>query len=213
MSFIKEILKYMRYINPNVKLIYLSTAGVYGAVKSLPITEGVELNPLSPYGQHKLEAEALCSDFSISNDIDTTVIRLFSIYGPGLKKQLLWDALNKIIQNDTEFFGTGEELRDWLHVDDASSLIYTVAEADSEGYTILNGGSGNGVSVRDLLTKLFAFYGLSHSVNFSGLVRAGDPVGYLADISKAKALGWKPEVSLQSGLLNYVQWFKVNRND
>ena len=208
----EDVLEYLRHIDSNSKLIYLSAAGVYGTVKILPIRENVELYPLSPYGKHKVAAEGLCSDCSTSYGVDITVIRLFSIYGAGLKKQLLWDALNKIVQNETEFFGTGEEVRDWLHVDDAASLVFTVAESANKGYMILNGGTGKGVVVRDLLTQLYSLYGFNRPLSFSGLAREGDPVGYLADITKAKALGWKPTVSLQTGLLKYVEWFKANYN-
>ncbi|TDA81588.1 SDR family oxidoreductase, partial [Halomonas marinisediminis] len=80
-------------------------------------------NPMSPYGFSKLSAELLAQEYSQCFGVNSISVRPFSLYGPGLKKQLLWDACNKFSKGIGEFFGTGEEVRDWLHVEDASSMI------------------------------------------------------------------------------------------
>lgn len=208
-----EVLKYLREKNTEIKFVYLSTAGVYGAAESLPISESAKLNPLSPYGKHKLLAENLCIEYSNKYNLSTAVIRLFSVYGAGLQKQLLWDALNKVQDNQSNFFGTGEEVRDWLHVRDAASLIYKFAPLANKNCLIVNGGSGVGITVRELLMQLFLLCDFNQVAHFSGIAREGDPIGYIADISVAKAIGWEPEVSLNKGLQEYIGWFKGMRND
>jgi UDP-glucose 4-epimerase len=202
-----EILEYIRQHSLDTRLIYLSTAGVYGSAESLPINESVELKPLSPYAVHKLIGENLCAEYSQHFGISTAIIRFFSIYGSGLRKQLLWDASNKAIGGQIEFFGTGNEVRDWLHVNDAVKLIYKVAEQDIKDCLVLNGGSGTGMSVNQILIQLFAYLNVKSKPKFSGVARKGDPIGYLADTSIANALGFEPQIQLSEGLKDYATWF------
>ncbi len=208
-----EVLEFLRLHKPDAKLVYLSTAGVYGVAEVLPIKESAALKPLSPYGAHKLMAENLCDQYSKHYGLSTAVIRLFSIYGAGLRKQLLWDALNKVILGQMSFYGTGDEVRDWLHVDDAVRLIYKVAEYKNQDCLILNGGSGVGISVRQLLIKLFANLNANFQLQFTGVSRDGDPKGYIADISISNRLGFKPQINLTEGLQDYVSWFSGVHND
>jgi len=75
--------------------------------------------------------EDLCLSYAGRWGIRTSVVRLFSVYGPSLRKQLLWDACEKFRRGDNTFAGTGSELRDWLHVKDAAALIATAAEREA----------------------------------------------------------------------------------
>jgi UDP-glucose 4-epimerase len=208
-----EILEFLRLHKPDAKLVYLSTAGVYGSAEILPIKESAELKPLSPYGAHKLIAENLCAQYSEHYELSTAVIRFFSIYGSGLRKQLLWDASNKAISGQLKFFGRGDEIRDWLHVNDAVKLIYKVAEQNNKDCLVLNGGSGIGVSVNQLLIQLFANLNVISQPQFTGVVREGDPKGYIADTSISIGLGFKPQMQLSEGLEEYVTWFLGTKHD
>lgn len=208
-----EILEFLRLHKPDAKMVYLSTAGVYGSAEILPIKESAELKPLSPYGTHKLMAENLCAQYSKHYELSTAVIRFFSIYGSGLRKQLLWDASNKAIGGEIEFFGTGNEIRDWLHVNDAVKLIIKVAEQDNKDCLVLNGGSGIGVSVNQLLIQLFANLNVNSQPKFTGVAREGDPKGYIADTSISSSLGFKPQIQLSEGLQEYVTWFLGTKHD
>jgi len=135
-------------------------------------------------------------------------VRLFSVYGAGLRKQLLWDASQKIMRGENNFFGTGDEIRDWLHVEDAASLLITAAGHASAMCPIVNGGSGAGVTVREVLAELFTRFERADAPNFSGAARSGDPVGYVADIARAREWGWQPLVDWKQGVCEYVGWFK-----
>ncbi|NOT98961.1 MAG: NAD-dependent epimerase/dehydratase family protein, partial [Sideroxydans sp.] len=101
-----NVLEYIRLYTPATRLVYPSSAAVYGQVKTLPIIETAHLNPVSPYGVHKLMAESLCQLYAKEFGLSVAMVRLFSIYGNGLRKQLLWDACKKLCQGKKEFFGT-----------------------------------------------------------------------------------------------------------
>lgn len=202
------VLEYARLYAPQTCIAYPSSAGVYGTVQKLPIVETDPLRPESPYGVHKRMAEELVASYAAHFGIRAAVVRLFSVYGVGLRKQLLWDASRKIVAGETDFFGTGDEIRDWLHVEDAAGLLLAAARHASTECPIVNGGSGVGVTVRDLLLELFVCFGNMEPPGFSGRSRGGDPAGYIADISLASAWGWRPKVGRQEGVREYAEWFK-----
>jgi UDP-glucose 4-epimerase len=202
------VLEFARMYAPKAQVVYPSSAGVYGVVEKLPIVETDPLFPASPYGVHKRTAETLCESYAQHFGVAVAVVRLFSVYGEGLRKQLLWDAVQKIARGESKFFGTGEEIRDWLHVEDAARLLITAASYASTNCPIVNGGSGVGVSVREILTELFICFERTDAPNFSGATRSGDPAGYQADISIARCWGWNPEVNWHAGLCSYTDWFK-----
>src|SRR4030095_13057401 len=81
---------------PAAILIYPSSAAVYGVVKQAPIGESSPIAPVSPYGLHKAMAEELCSTQSKHFGLRCAIVRFFSVYGPGSRKQLLWDLAQKI---------------------------------------------------------------------------------------------------------------------
>ena len=73
---------------------------------------------------------------------------------------------------------------------------------------IVNGGSGQGTSVREILSMVFQEFALQHAPRFSGDARIGDPAGYQADTQMAASWGWEPEIPLTVGIKRYVDWFK-----
>ena len=113
-----DVLEFARLNSPETKIIYPSSAAVYGSINKDRISEKTPLKPVSPYGVHKKIAEYLCLSYGQHFSIATSVVRLFSVYGIGLRKQLLWDACSKLSRNEVTFFGTGHETRDsqglWL---------------------------------------------------------------------------------------------------
>lgn len=203
-----SVLEYIRLAAPDARLIYPSSAAVYGCLHTGPIHEGDHLSPVSPYGTHKRMAEDLCSSYRRSFQTATSVIRFFSLYGPGLRKQLLWDACTRMAKGGAlEFFGSGEEVRDWLHVRDAAALVRRVAEAPTSGL-VVNGGSGKNVTVRDVLKQTASALGGGVQLSFNSYEREGDPKHLEADISSARDLGWCPVVQLDEGIKEYVAWFR-----
>lgn len=202
------VLEYIRLHSPSTRLVYPSSAAVYGQVKTLPIIEETPLNPVSPYGLHKKMAEALCQLYASQFGVSVAIVRLFSIYGVGLRKQLLWDACRKLQRMECEFFGTGEEVRDWLHVKDAAKLLFLAEKNATSICPVVNAGSGLGVSVKEILQHLGNQFGLELTPKFSSRLKVGDPNAYIADISKVSAWNWEPEINWHDGIAEYVDWYK-----
>jgi len=203
-----EVLEFIRTQSPLTKLLYPSSAAVYGQVENFPIDEDIFLNPISPYGIHKKMVEMLCRQYSANYGVSIAILRLFSIYGEGLRKQLLWDACNKFARGEGIFFGTGDEIRDWLHVDDVAQLFISAEKHASTLCPVINAGSGLGISTRDLLEYLSGQFGSRERVKFSSNTKVGDPSCYIANISRARALNWSPSISWDSGILEYAEWYK-----
>jgi UDP-glucose 4-epimerase len=169
--------------------------------------------PVSPYGFHKKIAEEICLSYHNNFNIDVGIVRYFSIYGNGLQKQLLWDACKKIYKLDkVVFFGTGKETRDWIHVSDAVSLLYDFS-LKLEGYEVINGGSGIETSINEIIRMLNESMEKPANVEFNGVVKEGDPLHFWADIAKSASLGWKPVITIEDGINEYVQYFKSLPHD
>ena len=202
----RTLLEHVRTQSPTARVVLVSSAAVYGDAKVQPTPETLSPTPVSPYGKHKVECETLAARYGTEHAVASVVLRLFSVYGAGLRKQLFWDACGKAVRGDTRFSGTGEEVRDWLHIDDAVRLILATAPHASRESPIFNGGGG-AAPVRDVLEQIYR--GLGAGVpTFSGDVRAGDPRSYWGDVTKARALGWEPRVSLGEGISRFVAWYR-----
>jgi len=202
------VLEYVRSRSHASVVVYPSSAAVYGMKDDLPNRESDSLVPTSPYGAHKVMGEQLCRSYATNFGLNVAIVRLFSVYGEGLRKQLMWDSCSRFDQGDTRFAGSGRELRDWLHVKDAARLLSIAVEHGAPTCPTVNGGSGIGVEVADLIALLRDAYGVDTPLRFSGEVRSGDPQGYQASIAKAKAWGWSPSIDLETGVRDYATWFR-----
>jgi UDP-glucose 4-epimerase len=202
------VLEFMRLHAPKARMVYPSSTGVYGVVASLPIMESAPLLPVSPYGVHKRIAEEMCHLYARNFGVASAIVRLFSVYGVGLRKQLLWDACMKIRNGDNTFFGSGLETRDWLHISDAAELLMAAGKCASTECPVVNGGSGQGVMVREVLSELFGEFDRNDQPVFSGVSRSGDPASYVAETSLARSWGWQPKIQWRDGIREYARWFK-----
>lgn len=203
-----EVLEFIRKYAPGAGLVYPSSAAVYGCARTVPISEEDNTAPVSPYGVHKQMAEQLCRSYGNSFGVKCAILRLFSVYGPGLRKQLLWDACHKLQTGEPCFGGTGLEKRDWLHVADASKLLRLAAERVAPDCPTVNGASGEGVEVREILSEVNAGLNLDVVCQFTGVGRPGDPLHLVANVSKAMDWGWRPEISWGKGVKEYAEWFR-----
>lgn len=202
------VLEFIRMQSPGTCLVYPSSAGVYGIAEHLPIEVSAPLRPISPYGVHKKMGEELCRAFAGHFKIPVAIVRLFSIYGNTLRKQLLWDACVKLRNGETGFFGSGRERRDWLHIEDAATLLFEAGNHASPGCPVVNGGTGIGTGTREILTELFSCHGRSDSPEFTGSTRPGDPVDYIADLAETRQWNWRPTKTWRQGVREYVEWYK-----
>lgn len=201
-----DVLEFARRRNPPVKIVYPSSAAVYG--ESIPpLREDQPAAPISPYGIHKYIAEELCRSYGIHFGVPSSVVRFFSLYGCFLRKQLIWDACVKANSGDFNFFGTGRECRDWLHVEDAVRLLSVAMDHATEKCLVVNGASGVGVSNFELLSLLGRFLSPSRMPSFSNSERTGDPNFLVASVEKSLQLGFVAKINLENGLKDYVEWF------
>jgi UDP-glucose 4-epimerase len=202
------VLEFIRLHSPRTRLVFPSSAAVYGASSLLPSSVRGSLNPVSPYGVHKKLAEELCCSYGRHFGVAGAIIRFFSLYGPELRKQLLWDAANKLHRRDLLFQGTGRETRDLIHARDGARLVFIAAGKAGPEFPIVNGGSGSSLEVREILLEVFRELKSPQPPRFSGEARPGDPTGYLADISEALAWGWKPLEGWKDGIREYIDWYQ-----
>jgi dTDP-glucose 4,6-dehydratase/UDP-glucose 4-epimerase len=204
-----KILDAIRMLRPECKFLNLSSAAVYGNPTTLPIAESSDLKPLSPYGIHKLQAEEICSEFYQYYQIATCSVRIFSAYGNGLRKQLFWDMYKKCCNGGTiELYGTGNESRDFIHIDDivnALELVIQNATFNGEQINLANGEEYTIKTVSDLFRK---HLDTAVDITFNNQVKEGDPLNWRADISKLTDMGYRPKVSLEDGIESYIRWVK-----
>ncbi len=206
---LRQVLDYLRDEAPHARLIYPSSAAVYGDAGPGPIPETAPLKPVSPYGRHKLMAEDMILEEHAARGLDTTIIRFFSAYGPGLRKQLFWELAHRLAAGPAaiDLAGTGEEARDFIYVDDAVALVRLLSAKDpGAGPLIVNGGTGEAVSVRQAASALGAALGSQTRIQFNGSVRSGDPAILVADIAVAKAFGFEPKTSLKAAVERLASW-------
>ena len=133
---------------------------------------------------------------------------LYSVYGPGLRKQLLWDALQRTAGGDFQFFGSGQELRDWVFVSDLVECLLRASEYASVEVPVFNVGTCRAVSVREVLSELFSIAGLDREPMFRGQPKEGDPDRLVADDSAEALLGPLLHTPLRAGLTAYVEWYR-----
>ena len=207
---LEATLAFLQGAAAEARLIYPSSAAVYGARARGPIPESAALDPISPYGRHKQMAEVRIAAAAAGWGLDAVVVRFFSIYGPGLHKQLLWELARRAAAGpeSIELSGHGDEARDFLFVDDAVRLVLRLAGLERGAAPgVVNGGAGRAVTVRRLAEALCSALGAPTRIGFNGQVREGDPESLVADPALARALGFEPEVSLEDGLQRFAAWF------
>lgn len=209
-----RLLEWLRLSAPDARLISVSSAAVYGAGHAGPIPEDAVIAPYSPYGSHKAMMESLCRSYAENFGLRVAIVRLFSVYGVGLEKQLIWDLCCKLAvagSGPVMLGGTGRELRDWLHVSDAADLLWLARALCDETCVMLNGGIGIATSIREVAETVCEAWGGEVGVEFSGIARKGDPSSLVADCAKAVKLGFKPRIALAEGIGEVVGWFKSRK--
>ena len=210
------LLEWVRLAAPATRLVLASSAAVYGDRYSGAINEQMVPHPMSPYGFHKLMMEDLCRSYAANYGIAILVARLFSVYGAGLRKQLLWDLCSRLAAGnaDIELGGNGQEMRDWVDVTDAADVLIRVADLANREVPVLNIGTGTGISVRAVAELIISIWLESgspeRSLAFSGVSRRGDPRSLVADVSLLKSLGLACTTNVGSGMRRYVAWYRAS---
>lgn len=208
---VQKILVAIRDYNKDCKFINFSSAAVYGNPQFLPITEKDICKPLSPYGFHKLQSELLLTEYHNFFGLKTCNLRVFSAYGPGLKKQLFWDLYKKSLDNDViSLFGSGNETRDFIYIDDLMQIIYLVIQNSTFEGSTYNVANNVEITIAEAAQIFVNEFCPKKRIIFNGEVKVGDPSNWVANNSKLVEIGYKNSVSIISGLKRYVAWLKEN---
>lgn len=209
----RNVLYSIKDCSKKSRFIYLSSAAVYGDPSVTPINEKVERNPISPYALHKTLVEDMCWYFIRQYDMDIRILRIFSAYGNGLRKQIFWDMGQKLAKTkQLELFGTGNETRDFIHIRDLVDAILLVMNVTDTSERIYNIANGKENSIRKITEIFCCVLGLKADIiNFNQQTRAGNPTHWCADISKLLALGYSQTISIEKGIEEYVNWLKEEK--
>ena len=205
----EQLLAFLGDQVPDCSCVFLSSAAVYGQPERLPITEEAAIRPLSPYGYHKRLCELLFEQAARIHGMRTAILRIFSAYGPGLKRQVLWETAAQLATGRQACLkGTGQESRDFIYASDIARAVRIVFEKSPFQGNIYNLASGLETTIAEVvdgLTKLFP--GIPPPL-FEGLSISGDPQRWRADCSLIQSLGFKPKVQLAEGLAELAEWAK-----
>ena len=192
------------------KIVVSSSAGIFGELHQLPISEDHPVEPDSPYGASKLAAEKLCLAYAKLYDIEAVALRYFNVYGPNQR----FDAYGNVIPifvfkmlrgEPITIFGDGDQTRDFISVTDVVQA--NIKAAESHGVSgAFNIASGSRITINDLVHRLSDLVPGEHRISH-GPERPGDVRDSLADISAARdAFGFEPTVEMGEGLADYVRW-------
>jgi UDP-glucose 4-epimerase len=192
------------------KVIYSSSAAIYGETVQLPVEEDQPKRPLTPYAISKLAGENYVLAYSALYGIEGICLRYFNVYGEGQRFDAYGNVIPIFVTNALEgrtltIYGDGEQTRDFVNIADVAEANVRAGEASGVSGAF-NVGSGSATTINEVATLIVnscpTKVGITH-----GPSRAGDVRHSRADISSAVgSLGYRPSVALRSGLDRYVEW-------
>jgi UDP-glucose 4-epimerase len=199
-------------LSPATRLIYPSSAAVYGIVPEGAISESAPVSPISEYGKTKLLTEDMCRERAQIYGMQLIVARFFSVYGPWQEKLLLWDIAQRLLSGQTAVTlgGTGRESRDFIHVVDAAAMVVRLAQCETALGTF-NIGTGRATPTMALASKLASAMNSNAEISFTGISRPGDPMHQQADVRRLFEFGQIARVPLGEGLADYAYWIRHGR--
>ncbi len=194
------------------RLVYASSCEVYGqGVGSA--NEASELRPHSPYAASKAAADRLCFAYWKSYGINVAIIRACNIYGPRQRSGKYGAVIPKFVERALRreplvVFGTGEQRREYMHVNDLVAVYGLVLERCVAGGEVINFGSGETPSIKEIAE--FIGRRLGAMVEY-GAQRPGEVRQFLLDSGRAKGLGFTPTVAFWEGLDDYINWQRLSK--
>ncbi len=204
-----HLLETLRTMSNPPKLVYLSSAAVYGNPASMPIREDDVTVPISPYGISKLAAERYLYVYTNIHGLQAVSARPFSVFGPGQKKQVIYDIMKKISTNPDrlDLYGSGREARDFIYVTDLIDALLLLAEKSKLSGEVFNIASGRSTEISKIASNLCDIMNVKPKIAYKGTVRPGVPLRWQADISRLESIGFNSTVGMYEGLCRTVDWF------
>jgi UDP-glucose 4-epimerase len=195
------------------KVLFASSSEIYGSAQYTPIDEKHPLESGNPYGASKIAGDRLCHAYATTYGMDIGIIRPFNIYGIRQKDSnagVIPIFINRVLNNKSPIiYGDGTQSRDYIYVDDVISAYDCMLNAPHPG--AVNFGTGCGTSVTKLAETII---NICKQNNIKSEYRNAPPnttMNLVADISKAKQLGWSPQYTLEVGITKFIDWYKEVR--
>ncbi len=193
------------------RFVQVSTDEVYGEVLTGESREGDPLMPRNPYSASKAGADRLAYSYHATYDVPVVISRGSNNYGSRQYPEKLVPLFvtNAIEGKPCPVYGSGEAIRDWIHVDDHCRGILTLLEKGEPG-EVYNCGGGNLRNTLEMGRAILKAAGKPEELLQHVPDRAGHDYRYALDSGKLMALGWQPEVEFEEGLRRTVQWYMEN---
>ena len=216
------LLESCRKFNKNIKIVFAGSRMEYGKILQNPVNENHPTNPLSIYGVHKLTAEKYHQAYFNHYGIRCVCFRITNPYGPRSQmKHPYYSILNWFIRQamegkDITVFGDGQQIRDYVFVEDIAEAMIIAAVSDKTDGQVYNVGSGRQTRFMDMVKMIVDVVGKGRMVKKEWPtswqnVETGD---VYADISKLKKdIDWEPRTSLKEGVRKTVDYYKKNKNN
>jgi UDP-glucose 4-epimerase len=197
----------------DAKLVFASSAAVYGNPTQMPTTEEYGFHPVSCYGLSKVVGEEYCQMYSEQYGLDVVITRFANVYGLRCHG-VIHDFLDKLAKNPNklEIIGTGLQSRDLVHISDVVDLLITVGSFQSVNGETYNVGLGKTTKIIDLAKMMLTILGLQDRtlITTTGVSWHGDIQTIWFDNSKAKKeLGWNPKVTLEDAIKEVIADRKI----
>lgn len=195
------------------KLIFSSSSAVYGETETLPITEEVPINPLSPYAVTKATGELYCNVYSEIYGLPTTSLRYFNVFGPRQDPNSHYAAvipifIDKLLKNERPtIYGNGEQTRDFVSVEKVVDANILAAKTSETG--VFNIGLGKSTSINQLYEIVKESVKKDIEPVYES-ARSGEIKHSVADISKARSIGFEPEDDYTDDLIKTVESIAFN---
>ena len=192
----------------------ISTDEVYGSIRDGFHFETSEMNPSSPYAASKASAEMIVNSFKQTYKLGTLVARCSNNYGPNQfpEKFIPYSIKSLISGNKVQLYGTGLNVREWIHVTDTCNALIKILLTGKIG-SVYNVSSGDFKNNIEVFQELCTIMGISHDRFEFVNDRAGHDFRYAMDSSKIRnELGWAPSTNFREGLRKTVEWYLFNQN-
>jgi UDP-glucose 4-epimerase len=206
-----HVLEYARATGVK-KVVFASSAAVYGDVDRFPVGEDLPTRPVSPYGVDKRASELALSCYTAVHGVATTALRFFNVFGPRQDPSSPYSGVISIFADRARrgqaltIFGDGEQSRDFVYVADVARAVATAATTERASGLALNIGTGTEITINQLAAKVAAGCG-GRSKIVHAAPRAGEILRSVAAVDRARdALGWRSEVGFDTGLTATLAW-------
>lgn len=191
------------------KMIFASTSEVYGTSQTPKMDELHPLDAQSPYGASKVAGDRLCKSYRDSYGLPVTILRNFNTFGPyqanGSYGAVISIFVDRVIRNQPPvIYGTGEQERDYMYIDDAVKAYELCITNDID---VMNAGTGKTVSINQLARKIIKICNKENLEPIHGDPRPGEVQRLCAGIKKAKKFGFTPTTNLDAHLTSYINWY------